>query len=212
MNSKLNFRTMKKNAFRYIALSILTATFSIVATAQQDFILDKENSELTVSGTSNLHDWEMVAETFSGETSITMDEGNITEISSVYFTCAVADILSDKRIMNNKAHDALKEKKHPEIKFQMNRGNAAKLADGKIDLTGTLTIAGKPKTVNVTSDYQLDSGNKLSVMGEVTLKMTDFGIEPPTAMFGAVETDDKVTVKYSFKFNKSRDELSAKNK
>ena len=203
---------MKKHVFRYLALSILAATFSVVATAQQDFVLDKENSKLIVSGTSNLHDWEMEAETFSGETSLKMSDGTIEEVSSVNFTCLVSDITSDKRIMNNKAHDALQEKKHPEIKFKLNSGDAVKLSDGKIELTGILTIAGKSQKVNIASNYQPEGANKLTVSGETSLKMTDFGIEPPTAMFGAVETDDKITVKYSFEFNKSRDELSAKNK
>lgn len=203
---------MKKNVFRYLLLSILAVTFSVIATAQQVFVLDKEKSELIISGTSNLHDWEMEAETFSGETSLKMNDGSIEEVSSINFTCLVSDITSDKRIMNNKAHDALQEKKHPEIKFQLNSGDAVKLSDGKIELTGTLTIAGKSKKVNITSSYQPEGNNKLSVSGEVPLKMTDFGIEPPSAMFGAVETDDKITVKYSFEFNKSRDELSAKNR
>jgi polyisoprenoid-binding protein YceI len=202
---------MKKKAFRFLALSILAATFTIGASAQQDFVLDKENSKLIVSGTSNLHDWEMEAETFSVATNLKMNDGTIEEVSSVNFTCLVSDITSDKRIMNSKAHDALQEKKHPEIKFQLNSSDAVKLSDGKIELTGTLTIAGKSKKVNITSNYQPEGTNKLAVSGEVSLKMTDFGIEPPTAMFGAVETDDKITVKYSFEFNKSRDELSAKN-
>ena len=33
--------------------------------------------------------------------------------------------------------------------------------------------------------------------GELPLLMTDFGVKPPTAMFGTLRTDNKITVKFS---------------
>jgi hypothetical protein len=34
------------------------------------------------------------------------------------------------------------------------------------------------------------------VMGTLDLLMTDFGIEPPTAMMGVLKTDPKVTIRF----------------
>jgi hypothetical protein len=36
----------------------------------------------------------------------------------------------------------------------------------------------------------------LSVRGQVTLLMTDFGIKPPVALMGMLKTDPKVTVTF----------------
>ncbi|MEL6194250.1 MAG: YceI family protein, partial [Bacteroidota bacterium] len=33
--------------------------------------------------------------------------------------------------------------------------------------------------------------------GEYAMKMSDFGITPPSAMFGQIQTDDDVLVKFS---------------
>ena len=38
--------------------------------------------------------------------------------------------------------------------------------------------------------------NMVSLEGEKTFNMTDYGIEPPTALFGTITTGDEVTIKF----------------
>jgi hypothetical protein len=43
----------------------------------------------------------------------------------------------------------------------------------------------------------------VNVKGIVPLKMTDFGVDPPTAMLGALKTGDDIKINYDFQFVKS---------
>jgi polyisoprenoid-binding protein YceI len=38
--------------------------------------------------------------------------------------------------------------------------------------------------------------NSMTVSGDYTLKMTDYGIQPPKAMWGTIKTGDEVTIKF----------------
>ena len=50
--------------------------------------------------------------------------------------------------------------------------------------------------------YQ-DSGDKITFSGEKELKMTDFNVTPPTAMFGAIKSGDDITIKYDVVFTRN---------
>jgi polyisoprenoid-binding protein YceI len=62
---------------------------------------------------------------------------------------------------------------------------------------GTLTIAGTEKTVNMDVTASKLPDGSIRAEGELPLLMTDFGVKPPTAMFGTLRTDNKITVKFS---------------
>ena len=62
---------------------------------------------------------------------------------------------------------------------------------------GKLKIAGTEREIPVTATYSKESGSqKISFTGSVSIKMTDFNISPPTAMFGTLKTGDEITIKY----------------
>jgi len=199
---------MKRLSIRYFVLSALAALMAMSATAQQDFILDSENSKLLITGTSSIHDWEMEAHTFSCETTLKLNEEKVTGIGAIDLMVKVKDLESGKRIMDNKAHDALNEKQNPQIRFKLDSADPVTISGDKAKLAGTLEVAGKTREVEVTCDFSTVNNTTFSVQGEVPLKMTDFGIEPPTAMFGTVQTGDEILVNFDFKFTKSTDQLT----
>lgn len=198
---------MKKLNFKYLLFSMLTV-LAVSATAQKNFTLNLKESKLTVAGTSSIHDWEMDAKKFSAQTKLELNENRVAEIQSIDFACKVDDIESGKRIMDNKAYDALNEKRYPEISFQLHPDNQVKVSGEKVSLTGDMTIAGKKRKVNVDCTFDVKNSNQFSVSGEVPLKMSEFGIEPPTAMLGTLETGDEVVVKFDFQFTKGSGALS----
>ena len=184
------------------------AVLAITATAQKDYKLNLKESKLIVAGTSSIHDWEMNAETFTAQTKLEVNNNSVGKIESIDFTCKVEDIESGKRIMDSKAYDALQEKRHPQISFQLHPNNQVKVSGKKVSLTGDMTIAGKKREVNVNCIFDVKNDNQFSVSGEVPLKMSEFGIEPPTAMLGTLETGDQVVVKFDFEFKKGSGALS----
>lgn len=199
---------MKRLSIKVFVLSMLAAVLSLNAIAQQEFVLDSENSKLLITGTSSAHDWEMQVTNFSCETVLEMNDQKVTDIEAVNFSATVEDIESGKRIMDNKAHDALEEKSHPIITFSLKSDDQVTISDDKAKLSGTLSIAGKSRDVEFTSEFMQVSSTRFSVKGSVPLKMTDFGIDPPTAMFGALQTGNEIKVNFDFQFEKISKELS----
>ena len=56
-----------------------------------------------------------------------------------------------------------------------------------------------------------DGDKQFQVKGEVPLKMSDFGIDPPTAMMGTLKTGNEVVIKYNLEFEKAPDSYSLNN-
>ena len=193
---------MKNLNFKHLIIGLLTLLFAITATAQNVYKLDERNSKLSVTGTSSLDDWELKATGFSAETGLKLEDGSVSEIQYIKFTTPVSELESGKNIMDNKAHDALKEKKFPQIKFTLKGDRPLALSGKNATLDGMLTIAGKTKEIKIPVDFNIFSDRQFTVSGKVRLKMSDFGIAQPTAFFRTLKTDDEVEVKYNLEFTK----------
>ena len=50
-------------------------------------------------------------------------------------------------------------------------------------------------------NYEIYS-NIIVFRGELTLKMSDYEISPPTALMGTIKTGDEVTIRFSIPFQK----------
>jgi hypothetical protein len=46
------------------------------------------------------------------------------------------------------------------------------------------------------------TNNNVTFTGKKTIKMTEFEVEPPTALLGTIKTGDEVTISFNSKFNK----------
>ena len=195
----MKIRFLKKgNAFVGLALTGILLSFSL--SAQERYQVDVDASELKVSGTSTVHDWSMQGEKFSGYI-LAMPNGNTLEkIEQGTFSFKAEGLESDNSIMNNKTHDALKSDDHPEIIFKLTAIDDFKTSAGSFSgmASGKLTVAGKTRYVNVPFSGNYISKNKIKVKGSYRLKMTDYNMDPPTAMLGTLKTGDEVSVDYSF--------------
>lgn len=173
----------------------------IVAQQSVNFKLDE--SRLTVSGTSSLHDWEMVATDIFCSTLVSVDKNNVQNIESVIFKCKSTSLKSEHKLMDSKAYDAMNAKKHPEIIFNLSKSEIRQLneANFKGYLKGSLNISGVSKLIMIPVTGKLDDKNELEAKGSIKLKMSDFKIEPPTAMFGTITTGNDISIVYDFKFS-----------
>ena len=168
----------------------------------QSYKLSNKASNLIVEGTSNIHDWTMEAESASGILNAEFDEAELEEISKLEFTVEAESLKSGKGGMDKNTYKALNTDDHKLITYKLNSvKDIQKISDGqyKIKTTGSLEIAGKKKNINL--DFTLKTNpNKLILTGEHTLKMTDYGVEPPSAMFGTITTGDTVKIKFESHF------------
>ena len=154
--------------------------------------------ELKVMGGSTIHDWEMVASAATGNAGILVDRQNITAIRMAEVTMKATALKSGKGQMDDIAYKSLKAAKNPNISFKLT--SFKNLGSNKASVTGNLTVAGTTKPVTFLVQYFV-KGEVVNLEGKANFKMTDFNIQPPTAMLGTIKTDDKVTVSFKAIFN-----------
>lgn len=167
-----------KNILKSVML-LFAVTFFGFVNAQN---ITGKSTKIAVDGTSPMHDWTMTASSanFSGTVS-----GNA--ITNVKFSMPAKNLKSTKgKMMDNKAYDALKADKSPNISF-----TAASLAVGKSTLAGKLTIAGVTKDVSFPVNV-VKNGASYNITGTENLKLSDFGMERPGFM--GVKTGDAIKV------------------
>jgi len=166
----------------------------------QSYTLSKANSSITVSGTSSLHDWDVVSNSFNGK--IQIKDISTGQLESLEVYIASESLKSGKNAMDKKTYKALKTDEYKNIKFKMVEVKSNKKIDDstyEMRVVGEMTICGETKMKTI--DFLLSkTGNALNATGSCAMKMTDFKIEPPTALLGAITTGDDITIKFNANF------------
>ncbi len=187
-----------KNLFVLFTLPLVLFSFTILQKSVLDYKINTDFT-LKIKGTSNLHDWESSAETVTGTAKVSFDDSGMLEVEECLVTIPVKSIKSTKgSIMDKKTWNALKADEYANIKYQLiDFGNLVKSTNGfTTNTTGNLTIAGTTKKINLTvKGKELDNGS-IEITGSKAMKMTDFNVEPPTALLGALTTGDDVTIEF----------------
>lgn len=165
-------------------------------------------SELTIDGTSSLHAFHCKTNKINAY--VDVDPGytkDLTKIArpivSVKVNIVVRTLSCGNQQMDQNMYKTLKADKNPLIKYTLSGYN---ILDGSASptafaakTTGTLTILGKDKVVDMKIDAaQLNEGNA-TAQGEQTLLMTDFSIKPPSFMFGTIKVGNEIKVKFHLK-------------
>lgn len=171
-------------------------------------------SEMSVSGSSTVHDWvckdiqvsgDIRVKEFAPDAPPTLNDlkkhleekpGSVAAEVKV----PVKQIHCEKDGMDPKTHKALKAKQHPTITYRLTELKVAEPSSApgdsfSLNTTGELTVAGQTREIGM-EVWVLRTGDHLVVSGEKDLVMTDFGIEKPTAMWGMIKAYDDVSVRF----------------
>ncbi len=164
----------------------------------------QSGNELVVQGTSSLHDWEMKAEVYQCTIEVNWAADQL-QFSKVNLAVKATGITEGNKVMEKKAHGALKADEFPNIKFQLTSPFEAPLNDEHFSgvAQGNLTIAGTTKNVVVDFTGKILSTDQFEISGSRKLKMSDFNISPPTAMMGTLKTGDEITISFHIKYSKT---------
>jgi len=180
-----------------MGLSALILFMHLLSYGQPMFRVDEPKSNLVISGTSTVHEWEIDVSKFTCDASFLQNGDQGISIETINFICPVKNIKSDNRVMDNKTFEALKGDKFPEIKFVSSEKLVVSKSQPDSKIKGKLNIAGKTKEVTLPFKMQNDESNLITVKGKTQLKMSDFGIEPPTAMLGTLKTGDEIEISFN---------------
>jgi polyisoprenoid-binding protein YceI len=161
-------------------------------------------TELSISGTSNVHDFHCKTNKINAYIDVdpgyTKDLTKVTRpIVSVVVNIAVKSLSCGNKKMDENMYATLKADENQLIKYRLSgydvlNGSATAFA---AKTNGTLTILGKDKIVAMKVDATRLAEGKATAEGEETLLMSDFGIKPPSFMFGTMKVGNEVKVKFN---------------
>lgn len=178
-------------------LLITAWILSLQLYAVQAQVLGLKNYKLTIKGTSSLHDWESTVDKLEAKGSFVISNNKLSDIRDVVVKIPVKAIKSTKgKIMDNKTWEAFDHESNPVITFAL-KGKQINAEESTIAATGSLTMAGVTKTINLELTYKVLPGGELEITGSQKLAMSEYKMTPPTAMMGAIKVGDEVVVNIS---------------
>lgn len=193
--------TTKNNLGLGRILFIAIAAFMTLAASAQT-VRKTSSFQIKLNGTSNLHDWTMNASSGTIEANLNMasNVSYLAGIQSLTFTMPVKSLKSTEgSLMDSRAYDALKAEKYTTMTFKLLSATPASTTGNKtqFNVAGLLTIAGVTKQVHMSAVAVRNADGSIVISGNQKLKMTDFGIKPPSFMFGALRTGDNLSIDYT---------------
>lgn len=194
---------MKMSRIFFVACLMFVYTLSVAQTVKLNVT---EETVMTITGSSTLHDWTSEVNTVNGSVEVgakMLKKGNAKkgdDIASVSIVVPVISIISPRgSTMDKKTYNALKYEEHPEITFELNDNKISSIIGDTLNInaSGNLTIAGKTKAVEFPVKAKIISSDKMSFKGAYKLNMVDYDMEPPSAMFGQIVTGEEVEIKFT---------------
>jgi hypothetical protein len=193
---------MKKMTLGRIALFVaINFALSITVMAQTNY--RTQVVDIKLNGTSNLHDWEMKAVTGTSAASFVVTNGKVTSLSKLNFSLPVKNLKSGKSGMDKNTYKALNTDANPNISFVLTSGTVVSTGGNnyKLNCQGKMSIAGKTnQTELVAAGIYNPADKSFTVTGVKKMKMTDYNVKPPTALFGTITTGDAISISYNLKF------------
>jgi len=160
-------------------------------------------SKLTINGNSSVHKWKVETKVIGGFLNVdsaALGKTGTTKANGTVIV-PVRQLKSGKKRMDEVMHAAMNEPKHKLIKFTITslEVKTVKVGVSTCAGSGAIEINGikKPLAFDVTI---ANKDGQMTVSGLVPIKMTDFGITPPSPKLptGSIQTDSEVEISFDW--------------
>jgi hypothetical protein len=176
-------------------------------------------STVQLLGTSNLHDWTIKGTVIEGYVDVNetcqlnpkvQELSGLSQVMASVKTHAeipVPSLKSGHSGMDKNTYKALKSDQYPRIIYNLDQISIRSQPQpprmtATFDTVGRLSVAGATRTMPMTVTAEPLDDTQFRVSGQIALKMTDFGIRPPTALFGTLKTGDAMTIQFTWVLNR----------
>lgn len=181
-------------------------------------------SQLVLEGSSNVAAWRCRGTTLDGRMEVAapldhinavidrIEDGNIARWIAnpaagrfpqpeFQLSIPVATFRCGNRQMERDMYDALRAASHPSIEFQFTEligGVTHDIDEGtyRATIAGVLSLAGATRTIAVDVEARRVARDSFRLRARLPLRMTDFRITPPTALFGMVKARNDLVVQF----------------
>jgi polyisoprenoid-binding protein YceI len=175
---------------------------ALAASPRRDTPLDLQpESRLWVAGTSTVRAFQCQAAAFdakvesSGADAVAAVLAGEKAVSTVEVTVPAEKLDCRNGTMNEHMRKAIKAKEFPAVVFRATSYDLARTSESVgVTLNGSLTLGGVEKPITVQAQAKPGADGMLVVSGTREIRMTEFGLKPPTLMLGTMKVDEKITV------------------
>ena len=184
-----------------ITISAIALLVFLGGVAAADRYTPATGSFIRIEGTSTLHDWKMEGTTISGNvTAPPIEQWTSTAPpSEASVIIPVTSIKSEHAKMDKLMAEALKAGVNPTIRYELTNAVLAQPGTSFVlNTRGKLTIAGVTRDVDMQIAGTRDANGTYTLTGQLPIRMTDYGIKPPTAMMGTIRTGNDVKVTFGW--------------
>ena len=202
----LHYHPILRVVFIALFALALTMVCAGVARAQESVRVPvTPDSKLWIDGTSNLHSWSCKAEKF--DAAVEFDVAAAAQLASappkalkkVEVKVPVKALKCGHGGMDDNLYKALNADRAPDVTYILGTFDAVPGDSSTmfaLQTQGTLSIAGKENALSMQVFATRLADGSVKATGAVTIKMTDYGINPPTAIFGRLKTGNDVKVNF----------------
>ena len=160
------------------------------------------DSQLWVEGTSTVRDFKCSARTIDASIATTRTDAAAAlyagekAVTTVTLQIPAAQLDCKNGQMNEHMLKALKASANPTIAFEL--GSYELVTDGKVQakLAGTLKLGGVSRPITLDADLVQETPAGVRVKGSYALRMTDYGLKPPSLMMGTMKVHEMVKVNF----------------
>lgn len=165
-------------------------------------------SQLSFEGTSTLHGFTCTTKTMQAyiDVDATYQTANLSTlahpITAVQVVIPVKSLTCGGELENN-MFKTLNANQYPYIIYKLSTADvvsgSASASSFASSTKGRLTISGKENAIAMNINAVRSSDGMVSATGEQAIKMSEFGIKPPTYMLGALRVRDELKVRFTIK-------------
>ena len=187
---------------------LIAMLFATGAALAQDITLTaSESSTMIIDGDSNVHNWEAQVTQVNGTLvlqnveSVAAENLTIESFKSLSMTVPVDGIDAESGGLRKNIHKYMKKDDYPNVTFELNNVTDITDQNGSLLITGngTITVTGNTYNTDIQVTASVQNGG-IQFTGEQQLLMTDFGIDPPAAVFGTIRSKDEVIIRFDVTF------------
>ncbi|MGN8224128.1 YceI family protein [Gracilimonas sp. BCB1] len=166
--------------------------------AQNEKARLSNESKLSINGKSNVNDFKCESEHELQQDSLGFSyhfEADTINVDGVSLFLEISRFDCGKKAINRDFRSTLKYKEHPFIQITLNElilENEENPVPKSANVT--ITIAGVERNYEVPLDAFSSTEEAVQVGGNKILYMTDFGLTPPSPLFGLVQVSDELDI------------------
>lgn len=164
----------------------------------------EKGSKVSIDGTTNVKDFICASAKLFAPQNAELKQGDSEKISfnNAALEFNTSSLNCGNNGMNRDMMKAMKADRFPVISVkltdaQMERGKTLSLSGWTtIKINVSISMAGSTKNAFIIVQGKQTGNGRYRFVGQYSMLMTDFGINPPTALFGMVKVMDAIIVRF----------------